>query len=210
MLTSQLARLGAVVSAAALVTLSITSPGAAARETVDPTTLNPAPPDFFGASCFREGGHISCTLAFTDPEIVDEPSGFVCGATELTYSQSRSVVGKRLYDAGGDLLQRHFREQFDGTLTNPVSGRSAVWTQHDTVLHNLSTPGDVGSGTIQFSGLGFKVSVPGRGTVLTDAGTTLVDAATDEVVRVSGHHPLDDYFRLGDASAISAICDAVA
>ena len=196
------------MSGVALLALSITSP-ASARETVDPATLNPAPPDFFGASCFRDGGHISCTLAFTDPEIVDEPSGIVCDGTELTYSQSRSVVGKRLYDADGNLLQRHFREYFDGTLTNPDSGRSAVWTQHDTVLHDLSTPGDVGTGTIQLSGRGFTVSVPGHGTVFTDAGTTLVDAGTDDVVWLSAHHPLDDYFRLGDVDAISAICDAV-
>src|SRR4051812_7741447 len=98
-----------------LVSLSLATP-ASARDSVDPGTLNPPPPDAFNASCFRTGSHISCSLAFSDPDIVDELSGVVCDGTELLVSQSRSVVGKRLYDADGNLLQRHFREYLDGTF----------------------------------------------------------------------------------------------
>ena len=99
-------------------------------------------PAAFNATCFRVGSHISCNLAFSDPDVIDEPSGIVCDGTELLASLSRSVVGTRLYDAQGDLLQRHFRESLDGTFTNPDTGLVALWTQHDTVIHNLSTPGD--------------------------------------------------------------------
>ena len=133
----------------------------------------------------------------------------MCDGTELLVTQHRSVVGKRVYDAGGNLLQRHFREFFDGTFTNPDTGLVALWTQHDTVVHNLRIPGDLASGTTMISGLGTRVWVPSGGTVLTDAGTALIASATDEVVTLSAHHPFDDYFRLGDASALAPLCAAV-
>lgn len=182
---------------------------ATARTSVDPTTLNPAPPDSFNATCYRTGVNIQCDLAFSDPDIVDEPSGIVCDGTEMLYSQSRSVVGKRFYSGAGDLLRRHFREFFDGTFTNPDTGRVVLWTQHDTVLHDLSVPGDTVSGTIKTSGLETRAWLPGGGTVLTDAGRLLVDAATEEVVHLSAHHPFDAYFSGADPTALAGLCDAL-
>ena len=201
-------RLSVALAGALLVGLSLAAPGAA-KTAVDPNTLNPPPPAIFNASCFLTGSHISCSLAFSDPDIVDEPSGIVCDGTELLVTQHRSVVGKRLYDAQGNLLQRHFREYFDGTFTNPDTGKVALWTQHDTVLHNLGVPGVTASGTTRISGLGTRVWMPGGGTILTDAGTALIDSATDEPLRLSAHHPFDDYFRLGDASALAPLCAAL-
>ncbi len=201
-------RLSAAVAGALLISLSLAAPGAA-QESVDPSTLNPAPPESFNATCFRAGGHISCNLAFSDPDIINEPSGIVCDGTELLVTQHRSVVGKRLYDAEGNLLQRHYREYFDGTFTNPDTGLVALWTQHDTVVHNLGVPGDIASGTTMASGLGTRAWLPGGRTILTDAGTILIDSATDEVIKVSAHHPFDDYFRLGDASALAPLCAAL-
>ncbi len=192
----------------AVAVLALAGP-VAARTPVDPNTLNPPPPDFFNATCDRTGNHIQCDLAFSDPDIVDEPSGIVCGSTELLYSQSRSVVGKRTYDQNGNLTQRHFREQFDGTFTNPDTGRVATWTQHDTVIHNLTVPGDLTTGTIKTSGLLSRVTGPNGGTILTDAGTLVQDAGTGETLRSSGHHPFDDYFSQGDASALAPICNAL-
>ena len=154
----------AIAAAAGISAVLLASP-ALAREAVDPSTLTPAPPDFFNANCLRDGQHITCTLGFQDPDIVDEPSGIVCGSTELLYYQTRSVVGKRFYDADGNLVRRHFREYMAGTFTNPETGRSVLWAQHDTVLHDLAVPGDVATGTIQFSGLcDPRLDVPSGGT----------------------------------------------
>jgi hypothetical protein len=58
----------------------------------DPSTLNPAPPDFFNAQCFKGGGGTICTLAFADEPFAGEPSGIVCDGTELLLSQERSVA----------------------------------------------------------------------------------------------------------------------
>jgi len=192
-----------------VLTVALAAP-ASARTRVDPSTLNSAPPASFNAVCFRDGSHIRCDLAFSDPDVVDASSGIVCDGTELLVSQSRSVVGKRFYDADGNLLQRHFRESLDGTFSNPDTGLGALWTQHDTVISNLAVPGDTATGTEAVSGLDSRVWLPGGGTILTDAGRFVVDVAADEVVKISAHHPFDEYFRLGDPAALAPLCAALA
>ena len=182
---------------------------AVARTPVDPGALNPAPPDFFNAECWEGAGGVVCTLHFSDDPIVDEPSGIVCGGTELVFSQERSVAGKRIYDANGDLVQRHFREWMSGTYSNPDTGESVPWEQHDTIVHNLSVPGDVDSGTIRITGLITRAWLPGGGSILLDAGTILEDFATAELIHEGGPHPFRDYFADGDASALQPLCDAL-
>ena len=182
---------------------------ATARTTIDPSTLNPAPPDFFNAQCYAGAGGTVCTLAFSDDPFFGEPSGIVCDGTELLISQERSVVGKRFYDADGDLLQRHFREYMGGTLTNPDTHGSVPWSQHDTIIHDLSVPGDLDSGSTKITGLMTRALAPGGGTILVDAGTIVEDTGTGELLQAGGPHPFRDYFVGGDASALQAICDAV-
>lgn len=201
-------RLGLVIVAALAGALATAGP-AAARTPVDPGTLDPAPPDFFNAECYAGAGGTVCTLHFRDDPIADEPSGIVCGSTELRFSQERAVVGKRLYDAGGNLVQRHFREWMWGTFTNPDTHESLPWEQHDTIVHDLAVPGDLDSGAIRITGLLTRAWLPGGGSILLDAGTILEDFATGELVHAGGPHPFRDYFADGDASALHAICDAL-
>jgi hypothetical protein len=198
-----------VALAFAVALLALAAGPVAARDSVDPNTLNPPPPDFFHAVCSASGRQTICTLAFSDPDIVDEPSGIVCGGVELLFSQSRSVVGKRYYDADGNLNQRHFRESFVGTFTDPESGLVADWIQHDTVIHDLSIPGDASSGTTHVSGLLGRVTAGGR-TVLTATGTFIVVEGTGETIRSAGKHPFDDYFTGVDPDALAPICEALA
>jgi hypothetical protein len=195
---------------AGLVLTTALATSASARTTVDPSTLNPAPPPEFNPVCYRDGSHISCDVAFSDPDVVNEPSGIICNGTELLDSYSRSVVGKRTYDAAGDLLRRHFRESVQGTYTNPDTGKVALWAARDTHLHNLAVPGDLSSGTEQISGLTTRIWLPGGGTVLTDAGFTLLDAATGNPIIESAHHPFDAYFLFGDTAALAPLCAALA
>ncbi|GAA2165906.1 hypothetical protein FHX52_0921 [Humibacillus xanthopallidus] len=207
-LIARVSDLAVGLAVAGLLGIGIAAP-ASAREAIDPNSLNPAPPASFNATCYRNGSHIACDLAFSDPPVVDDDSGIVCDGTAIHISQFRSVVGKRLYDAGGNLLQRHFRETLDGTFTNPRTGQVVLWTQHDTVIHDLAVPGDTSTGAEKVSGLETRAWLPGGGTVLTDAGRFVTDVSTDEVVSISAHHPFDDYFRLGDASAVAPLCAAL-
>jgi hypothetical protein len=183
---------------------------ASARTSVDPSTLNPPPPDILNPVCFIDGSHISCDVAASQLDVVvDEPSGIVCDGTELLASFTRSVVGKRTYDADGNLLQRHFRESFDGGMfRNPDTGRVALWRQQDTVISNLAVPGDLATGTESHSGL-WRVWLPDGSTILTDAGRQIFDAATGEEIKVSAHHPFDTFFRLGDPSGLAPLCAAL-
>jgi hypothetical protein len=200
------ARAGSVLGAVAIA-LSLTTP-ASAQQSVDPAGLNPPVPAEFNPVCVRTGGHITCDVAFSDPDVVDEPSGIVCDGTELLVSQTRAVVGKRFYDGDGNLLRRHFRESLGGTFTNPVTGLVALWVQHDTVDHQLAVPGDLGTGPTKVSGLSTRTWLPGGGTILTDAGVAVFDDATGEVFHQSGHHPFSDYFS-GDQSALAPLCAAL-
>lgn len=201
-------RFARLMVVAVLSTLAVAGP-VAAREPVDPSLLNPPPPDFFNATCFAGAGGTVCDLAFSDPTIEDDLSGIVCDGTEIHYSQDRSVIGKRFYDAGGNLIQRHFREDSAGTFTNPETGALLAWIAQDTVLHNLAVPGDLATGTTSFTGTSMRVFHPGGSTVLVDAGRVVLDAATEEIVASHGPHHFDDYFARGDVHALDAICDAL-
>jgi hypothetical protein len=196
------------VVAGLLLALALATP-AAARTVVDPATLNPAPPDSFNPVCYQNGSHITCTLSFTEPTNVDEPTDIFCNGTELLATDTRSVVGKRVYDADGNLLRRHFRESITGSFLNPDTGRTVLWRQHDTVIHNLAVPGDLSTGTTQTSGLDARIWSPDGGTVLIDAGHLIIDPATDEVLKASGPHPFNDYYG-GDPTALAAMCAALA
>lgn len=182
---------------------------AAARTPVDPTTLTPPPPDFFNATCERLGGTILCDLHFSDPPVTGDPSGIVCGGIELTYSQTRDVVGKRFYDLDGNLRRRHFREDIAGRIVNPVTSRWVSFVQQDTIVHDLGVPGDIGTGTTRITGTAFKVTAPSGRTVLSDAGRVVIDESTGEILASSGPHRLDAYFG-GDPHALDALCAAVA
>jgi hypothetical protein len=196
--------------ALAISLMALLAPASAgASSSVDPTTLNPPPPDFFNAECERTGEHILCTLAFADDTIIEEPTGIICDGTELLITQDRSVVGKRYYSADGDLLRRHFRETFIGSLTNPDTGNSVPWVAHNTLRHDLGTPGVVQSGITHVTGQQIRISLPDGGAILVDAGRIVVDESTFEIVDWSGPKAFDDYFVRGDADALDPLCDAL-
>jgi hypothetical protein len=182
---------------------------AAAKEAIDPATLTPPPPPQFNPTCERVGNQIICQIVFTDPPIVDEPSGVVCGGTELLFSQTRSVVGKRFYDADGLLLRRHFHDNVSGTYTNPDTGATASFSGGSMTLHDLAVPGDAASGTSRVSG-SVRISFPGGGTILhQDAGRLVIDEGTGTLLSRSGQHPFEDYFGSGDATALEELCGAL-
>lgn len=197
-----------LVIASACVLSVATGSVASARESVDPSTLNPPPPDSFNAVCQTQGNQIVCDLAFSDPPISDEPSGVVCHGTELLISQTRDVVGKRFYDADGDLLRRHFREDFTGSFTNPDTGASAGFVAHNSVVHDLAMPGDAASGTTRVSGQQIRIFTD-HGTVLMDAGRVVIDESTGEILSYAGPKHFDDYFVRADAGALDRLCAAV-
>ena len=180
----------------------------AAGEPVDPNTLNPPPAASFNATCERTGHRIVCEIAFSDPPLVSEPSGIICGGGDLLFSQTRDVVGKRFYDADGNLTRRHFREAFAGTVTNPSSGITLDWVAHNTIIHDLAVPGEIASGHTSITGQQIRIFGT-NGTVLVDVGHLVIDESTGELLHSSGKHAFDDYFINGNTAALAPLCDAI-
>ena len=195
-----------VVFAAALV---LAAP-VAAREAVDPNTLNPPPPAEFNPVCERVGRNIVCHLAFSDPPVIDQASELFCDGDQIFESWTRSVVGRRIYDADGNLLKRQFREDFAGSFTNPSSGVTVDWVTNATNIHILSVPGELASGVSSGAGLSIRITAPDGGTVLIDAGRLVFDGATGDILESHGPHHFDDYFARGDVDALQPLCDALA
>jgi len=184
---------------------------ALASQTVDPSTLNPPPPPQFNPVCKAVGFGTICTIDFVETQ-GPEASGIICGSGpnsfESVISDTRTVSGQRFYDQDGNLTQRHFREVFVGTLTNPLTGASLDFTQADTILHNLAVPGDVNTGTEAITGSA-RFSLPQGGVILVDAGRTVIDVSDGTLLFEAGQHPFEDYFGSGDISALQPICDAL-
>lgn len=179
---------------------------------VDPTTLTPAPPGFFNATCTRNGIGIICDLHFTEVVLDHEPNGVVCasaaGPVELLEVNTRSVVGKRYYDGDGNLLRRHFRDEWTATITNPVTGRSAAYLQTDRILHDLAVPGDNTTGTEEVT-TRLRVINDAGSTIFVDAGRTVIREADGSIEFQAGPHRFDDYFVNGNTAAVQPLCDAL-
>ena len=182
-----------------------------ASQIVDPSTLNPPPPSDFHPVCTAVGFGTLCTIEFVETEGPDA-TDIICGSGpnsfNVVFSDTRTVTGRRYYDENGDLTQRHFREVFVGTFTNPLTGASLDFMQADSILHNLAVPGDVNTGTEAITG-STRFSLPGGGVVLVDAGRTVLDASDGTILFEAGQHHFDDYFGLGETSALQPICDAL-
>ena len=206
---ASLVRIARTIVVVAAATLLLVAP-VAAGETVDPDTLNPPPPAEFNPVCERVGGGIVCDLEFSDPPRIDESADLFCDGDEILYSQFRSVVGTRIYDADGDLLKRQFRETFTGTYSNPATGSVVDWVSHSTNIQVLAIPGDLESGVTRGAGLSIRMTDADGRTVLLDAGRLVFDAATGDILASHGPHHFDDHFINGDPDALAPLCDALA
>jgi hypothetical protein len=117
------------------------------------------------------------------------------------------VRGTRYYSADGLLLRRHFNDEWDGTLTNSLTGETVSYHQRNTYLHDLAVPGDPGSG-IERDTTHLR-AFSADGTVLIEAGRVVRSLEDDAVLFQAGQHPFDDYFN-GDPSGVQSLCEALA
>jgi hypothetical protein len=183
-----------------------------AGPSVDPATLNPPLPPERNPTCKAVGSGFTCDVDYADPAVVAEPTGILCssgaGQFEILNSYTRYVQGKRYYDANRNLTRRHFRDQYVGTFVNSVTGATLTFGQQDRFLHDLAVPGDIGTGTEEIAS-STRLSLPGGGTVLIDAGRTVLDESTGKILFEAGQHPFDAYFVYGQTSALQPICDAL-
>ena len=199
-----------ILVCAVILTTGLTARPAVAGHSVDPSTLNPPPPPEYNPVCHAVGSGVICDINWSAPEPA-YGSGLICGtgaeSFEVIGVDVKSVSGHRYYDQDLNLTERHFREEYVGRLTNPLTGAYLDFIQADTVMHNLTVPGDVATGNEHVSG-STRIWRPDGGVVLTDSGTGLL-SSDGTILSESHHHPFDAYYVYGDTSALQPICDAL-
>jgi hypothetical protein len=168
-------RLHVIATAATLAVASLVlSAPAFAGAIVDPNTLQPVPPN---ATCRDDGRQIICDT-FVDEFAVNEAiSDFDLPCGTIYETSHYHGAGTRWY-VDRLAVKRHVAARLDGTWslsptgsgpTVKISGYWSVWTA-------WTTPGD-DSTLVEYrsSGNDFKVSAPGFGVILHDAGVTYAD-----------------------------------
>jgi hypothetical protein len=168
-------RLHVIATAATLAVASLVlSAPAFAGAIVDPNTLQPVPPN---ATCRDDGRQIICDT-FVDEFAVNEAiSDFDLPCGTIYETSHYHGAGTRWY-VDRLAVKRHVAARLDGTWslsptgsgpTVRISGYWSVWTA-------WTTPGD-DSTLVEYrsSGNAFKVSAPGFGVILHDAGVTYAD-----------------------------------
>lgn len=184
-----------------------------AGQSVDPSTLNPPPPPQFNPVCYLAGANIICDINFTVPED-GGGTGVMCGSGANSFEiwgtgDVKTVHGHRYYDLNRNLLERNYQEVFTGgSLYNPNTGASINTYQRDRVVHKLAVPGDSSTGYAHISGVN-QFSLPQGGTILLDVGLEILTADYEASLFESPHHPLYEFFALGNSAAIQPLCDAL-
>ena len=176
------ARAFAFVTVGAL--LAIGSAPASLAAGIDPGTLNPVPPDFY--TCRATGGGAICQAHTVEP-YSGEATGIWCGsgaaAVELLDNGIRDVRATRWYNGDGNLTRRIRTFLFrDAYLSNPATGRTLGYAQHNTDMDDLAVPGDFSSSTVTGHGA-VSITAPGYGSVLLNAGRVITgpDGTTEAV-----------------------------
>jgi hypothetical protein len=188
--TTRLGRLGLAIAGVLISATSLALP-VAARETVDPSTLNPPPPDFINPICGWSGKQVICAFDYAF-NVVDSPTGVVCDGDELLETTDRHVFGHRYYDADLNLVKRNLAERIDGILYDPQTGVSVHWTGRDQGFETFSVPGDRSTGTRMNTGAIIHVYLDSGRSYMLIAGRTFENVDTGDF-EMMGSHPDFDF-----------------
>jgi len=173
LLAVTLTSVAAVVLVLATGAVGWTTAAASAGAIVDPSTLQPQPPN---AVCRADGRQVICDT-FVDEDLVNEPIlDLPCGTI---YETSHfHGAGIRWY-VDNLLVKRQVAASLSGTWslsptgagpTVTISGNWSFWTF-------WAVPGDNSTTSETDHGNDFKVSAPGFGVVVHDAGLTYPDGS---------------------------------
>jgi len=171
---AEFGRAPAMVLAVATVFAACVATASAGR-VVDPTTLQPVPPN---AVCRADGPQVVCDT-FVDETLVNEPVfELPCGTVYET--SSYHGAGTRWY-VDGLLVRRHVASRLDGTwsLSPTGAGRTLDLSAHESSNSYWVVPGSGGddTATTTYHGSSFKVTAPGDGVLIQLSGITYPDGA---------------------------------
>lgn len=166
-----------------LAALSLTlalAPSALAGTPVDPTTLNPVPPDLY--SCQADGLKTICRGSLVDT--LEADNGPICGDQHFYEWTTSSLDFVRVYDANNDLVRRTGRLSLSGYFSLSPTGEPPIINvvAHQNFIEEFTVPGDISSGletTYGLINLTGGSSAPGFGADLHASGRILPDGTFD-------------------------------
>lgn len=114
----------------------------------------------------------------------------------------------RYYDQAGNLTRRVFTDNISsGHLTNPLTGATVPYTQHNVTTDVFAVPGDETTATRTVTGE-TNFTVPHLGAIFLNAGKK-VYAPDGSVEFSAGPNGFDAYFIGGNAAAVQQLCSAL-
>lgn len=164
-------------------------------------TLNPPPPQFYacvtnGSGTVCHGKHSGSYQSFDG----HCPQGF-----DILENGFVEETAKRVYDRDGNLVQRVLHDRWPlsekNILYNSVTGTSVRYLTDVNEFDTFAVPGDFGSVTATFDGVGYVVTA--RGGLLAHDSGVLVFAPDGSLIDSHGPHTLFD-------GQIDALCAALA
>jgi hypothetical protein len=185
----------AAVAALAAAALTLVGP-AGAGEQIDPSVLQPPPPP--GAVCRADGPYVICDT-FLDATLENEPVfDLPCGTVYETSADHRD--GTRWY-VDNLLVKRRVVAHLTGTWSlSPIGqGPTVALDGSWNWWIRLAVPGDESTGELTSHGTDLRVSGPGLGGLIHDAGISYPDET---------HHGIARFFDTPQAAG--ALCAALA
>jgi hypothetical protein len=124
-----------------------------------------------------------------------------CGAFDILSDWNGLMQLTYFYDGSGNLVRMHNRYR--------VIGASRYYNSVDPTIEVAGGPGEIQNnrtdytdGTVVFSGVAWKITLPGYGTILFETGKTTLDLATFAIIHDTGQNQLND-------QDFAALCDVL-
>jgi hypothetical protein len=124
-----------------------------------------------------------------------------CGAFDILADWNALLQVTFYYDGDGNLVRQHVRYR--------VVGPSRYYNSVDPQVGVLGGPGEIQNNrfdfvnnTLTFSGLAWKITLPGYGTILFETGLSVMDLTSGIITRDTGQNQLN-------AGDLAALCEAL-
>jgi hypothetical protein len=174
--------------------------------------LNPPPPDFL--TCKALGAGTICTGAAVEVKESELQPELVCGSGADAFNiYDQGTIYQRVtrwYNADGDLTRRVIREVWKPAWwSNPLTGKTVLYTQNGKITTVLAVPGDFDSATETMVGENVYTDPETHRKVLQSTGR-VVFGADGELDSRAGQHWFLDLFVDGDMSVLDDVCAALA
>jgi hypothetical protein len=172
--------------------------------------LTPPPPSY--ETCKTVGNGFICegTLTFTYGA---SDTGIACGSGAGAFDifdgpGTVYLSDTRFYNADGNLTRGITDVQASSAYSNPLTGATIPYIQHQTITNVLAVPGDPATATATLTGQN-NFTAPGMGAVFLQAGRVVTVNSDSAIVFSAGPDGVFDYFFEGDAAAVAELCTAL-